>query len=48
MKKIYLYFAMLATVAAACTKDESAFLQDGNGALPADTPELKMIIETIL
>lgn len=46
MKKIYLYFAMLATVAAACTKDESAFLQD-NGALPADTPEVKMIIETI-
>ncbi len=47
MKKIYLYFAMLATVAAACTKDESVFPQDGNGAVPADTPEVKMITETI-
>ena len=38
---------MLATVAAACTKDESVFPQDGNGAVPADTPEVKMITETI-
>lgn len=38
---------MLATVAAACTKDESVFPQDGNGAVPADTPEVKMIKETI-
>lgn len=38
---------MLATVAAACTKDESVFPQDGNGAVPADSPEVKMITETI-
>ena len=38
---------MLATVAAACTKDESDFSQDGNGMLPTDTPEVKMITETI-
>ncbi len=47
MKKIYLYFTVLATVAAACTKDESDFSKDGYGLGPEVTPEVKMIIETI-
>ncbi len=47
MKKIYLYFTVLATVAAACTKDESDFSKDGYGLGPEVTPEVKMITETI-